>query len=37
MQNEEQRGEQYARMSELGDYRVSDEDPDPARLVGRGP
>jgi uncharacterized protein (TIGR02271 family) len=37
MQNEEQRGEQYARMSELGDYRVSDEDPDPRgwSVVGR--
>jgi len=37
MQNEEQRGEQYARMSELGDYRVSDEDPDPRgwSIVGR--
>lgn len=29
MQNEEQRGEQYARLSELDEYRVSDEDPDP--------
>ena len=29
MQNEEQRGEQYARISELDDYRVSEEDPDP--------
>jgi uncharacterized protein (TIGR02271 family) len=37
MQNEEHRGEQYARMSELGDYRVSDEDPDPRgwSVVGR--
>ena len=37
MQNEEQRGEQYARISELGDYRVSDEDPDPRgwSVVGR--
>lgn len=37
MQNEEQRGEQYARLSELGDYRVSDEDPDPRgwSVVGR--
>jgi len=37
MQNEEQRGEQYARMSALGDYRVSDEDPDPRgwSVVGR--
>jgi uncharacterized protein (TIGR02271 family) len=37
MQNEEQRGEQYARMSELGDYRVSEEDPDPRgwSVVGR--
>ena len=29
MQNEEPRGEQYARISELDDYRVSEEDPDP--------
>lgn len=29
MQNELQRGEQYARLSELDDFRVSDEDPDP--------
>jgi uncharacterized protein (TIGR02271 family) len=29
MQNEEQRGERYARLSQLDDYRVSDEDPDP--------
>jgi uncharacterized protein (TIGR02271 family) len=37
MQNEEQRGEQYARISELGDYRVSEEDPDPRgwSVVGR--
>jgi uncharacterized protein (TIGR02271 family) len=37
MQNEEQRGEQYARLSELGDYRVSDEDPDPRgwSVIGR--
>jgi len=37
MQNEEQRGEQYARMSELGDYRVADDDPDPRGwpVIGR--
>jgi len=37
MQNEEQRGEQYARISDLGDYRVSEEDPDPRgwSVVGR--
>lgn len=37
MQNEEQRGEQYARMSELNDYRVSDEDPDPRGWPVVGP
>jgi uncharacterized protein (TIGR02271 family) len=37
MQNEQRRGEHYARMSELDDYRVSDEDPDPRgwSVVGR--
>ena len=29
MINEERRGEQYARLSQLGDYEVSTEDPDP--------
>jgi uncharacterized protein (TIGR02271 family) len=29
MQNEERRGERYARLNELVDYRVSAEDPDP--------
>lgn len=29
MHNEERRGERYARLNELGDYRVSEEDPDP--------
>jgi uncharacterized protein (TIGR02271 family) len=37
MQNEQQRGEQYARLSELDDFRVSDEDPDPRgwSVIGR--
>lgn len=37
MQNEEQRGERYARLSELDDYRVSDHDPDPRgwSVIGR--